>query len=39
MNSTFEMDFIQAIKEAGLEPPGKIVVDGRISVFFRRTAS
>ena len=27
------MDFIQAIKEAGLEPPDKIVVDGRIHRF------
>ena len=33
MNSTIEMDFIQAIKEAGLEPPDKIVVDGRIHRF------
>ena len=27
------MDFIQAIKEAGLEPPEKIVVDGRFHRF------
>ena len=33
MKNTFEMDFIQAIKEAGLEPPDKIVVDGRIHRF------
>ena len=33
MNNTIETDFIQAIKEAGLEPPGKIVVDGRIHRF------
>jgi putative DNA primase/helicase len=33
MISTIEIDFIQAIKEAGLEPPDKIVVDGRIHRF------
>ena len=33
MNNSIEMDFIQAIKEAGLEPPDKIVVDGRIHRF------
>ena len=33
MNSTIEMDFIQAIKEAGLEPPDKIVVDGQFNRF------
>ena len=33
MNYTIEMDFIQAIKEAGLEPPDKIVVDGRFNRF------
>ena len=33
MNNSIEMDFIQAIKEAGLKPPDKIVVDGRIHRF------
>ena len=33
MKNTFEMDFIQAIKEAGLEPPDKIVVDGQFNRF------
>ena len=28
------MDFIQSIKEAGLEPPDKIVVDGQFNRFF-----
>ena len=33
MKNTFEMDFIQAIKESGLEPPDKIVVDGQFNRF------
>ena len=33
MKNTYEMDFIQAIKEAGLEPPDKIVVDGQFNRF------
>ena len=33
MKKTFEMDFIQAIKESGLEPPDKIVVDGQFNRF------
>jgi len=33
MISTIEIDFIQAIKEAGLEPPDKIVVDGQFNRF------
>ena len=28
MNDKYEMDFIKTIKEAGLEPPNKILVDG-----------
>ncbi len=37
MNYTIEMDFIQAIKEAGLEPPDKIVVDGQFNRFSSET--
>ena len=33
MNNSIELDFIQATREAGLEPPDKIVVDGRIHRF------
>ena len=33
MNSTIEMDFIQAIKEAGLEAPNNIGLDGRFHRF------
>ena len=36
MKNTFEMDFIQAIKEAGLEPPDKIVVDGQLIGFLQK---
>ena len=33
MNDEYEMDFIKTIKEAGLEPPNKILVDGRFHRF------
>ncbi len=33
MNNSIEMDFIQAIKEAGLEPPNNIGLDGRFHRF------
>ena len=33
MNDKYEMDFTKTIKEAGLEPPNKILVDGRIHRF------
>ena len=33
MNDKYEMDFIKTIKEAGLEPPNKILVDGRFHRF------
>ena len=33
MNNSIEMDFIQAIKEAGLEPPDNIGLDGRFHRF------
>ena len=33
MNDKYEMDFIKMIKEAGLEPPNKILVDGRFHLF------
>ena len=33
MISTIEIDFIQEIKEAGLEPPENITVDGRFHRF------
>ena len=33
MNDKYEMNFIQAIKESGLEPLDKIVVDGRFHRF------
>ena len=33
MNDKYEMNFIQAILESGLEPPDKIVVDGQFNRF------
>ena len=33
MNNSIEMDFIQAIKEAGVEPPNNIGLDGRFHRF------
>ena len=33
MNDKYEKDFIKMIKEAGLEPPNKILVDGRFHRF------
>ena len=34
MNDKDEMDFIKTVTEAGLEPPNKILVDGRFHRFF-----
>ena len=36
MNDKYEMDFTKTIKEAGLEPPNKILVDGRFNQFFSK---